>query len=333
MKSIDEVWVALATTSLTGGDFAARPLGGTTASRLFAGVDAGGGRHILVALNEGEADFNDIRSRGISASTEQKAFSLEAPRRFVDITCMDVASVTILDVLAAELHRELSKSGTDAGILVRSIFAHWRRFWSAAPAMTLTVPQQAGLFAELWFLRHWMFPAAGIKAVTRWRGPRGSRHDFEWPGRSIEAKSTLVQNGRIHTINGFSQLEPPENGDLYLFSQRLREEGGATNSLTSLIKAIRADLVHDAITSDIFDSLILESGFHDAHASEYEPHTFRVVDELLYEVGAGFPKLTSDCFLNGIPTGVESIQYDLNLVGFESYVAARSPIQAVVLLV
>jgi hypothetical protein len=48
--------------------------------------------------------------------------------------------------------------------------------------------------------------------------------------------------GRIHRINGRDQLAPPELGELLFFSLRLHEEGGATNTLPSVIAACRAQI-------------------------------------------------------------------------------------------
>ena len=48
-----------------------------------------------------------------------------------------------------------------------------------------------------------------------------------------------------HKINGIDQLSPPENGELFLFSLRLREEQGADKTLPSLIAFCREKLKED----------------------------------------------------------------------------------------
>lgn len=40
---------------------------------------------------------------------------------------------------------------------------------------------------------------------------------------------------------------------------------------------------------------------------------FRVVSERLYEVTEGFPKLSAASFNDGLPTGIERVEYDITL--------------------
>src|SRR5207245_778158 len=98
---------------------------------------------------------------------------------------------------------------------VARVFARWRRFWGQLPQHLLSREQQLGLFAELWFLNVWLLPRVdAAEAVTRWRGPFGARHDFEWPTRSVEVKVTTSTRGPIHYIHGLDQLVPPDGGNL-----------------------------------------------------------------------------------------------------------------------
>ena len=42
-------------------------------------------------------------------------------------------------------------------------------------------------------------------------------------------------------------------------------------------------------------------------------------DEALFEVNDSFPKLTSDMLINGCPSGVDRVEYQINLDGFEDF--------------
>jgi len=50
-----------------------------------------------------------------------------------------------------------------------------------------------------------------------------------------------------------------------------------------------------------------------------------VVDERLYRVGEGFPRISVGSMAQGVPPGVERIEYVINLEGSTDLVIARSP--------
>jgi hypothetical protein len=187
-----------------------------------------------------------------------------------------------------------------------------------------------GLCAELWFLSMWLIPRAGIRrALAGWRGPLGARHDFEWPGKSVEVKATASTRGRVHRINGLDQLVPPEKGKLLFFSLRLREEGGATNTLSGLIASCRALLEADAEALSGFEAALVQVGYSPVHDEEYAKIRFRVVDEELFRVTDNFPRVTQSSFAGGVPFGVDRIEYEINLSGFERLSIAAKPEQFV----
>jgi hypothetical protein len=76
---------------------------------------------------------------------------------------------------------------------------------------------------------------------------------------------------------------------------------------------------------------LAQSGYLDAHEGEYSRVHFRVVAEALYRVYGDFPRLTPDQISGGLPSGVESVAYDLNLAGFERYRIAESPSDQILL--
>src|SRR5262249_27367868 len=150
-----------------------------------------------------------------------------------------------------------------------------------------------GLFAELWFFSVWLVPKVGVvEAVRRWRGPFGSRHDFEWEGLSVEVKATSSTRGHIHHINGIDQLALPENGRLLFFSLRLHEEGGSANTLVSVISGCHSQLETRPELLERFQSALARAGYSPAYDDEYAKLHLRVVDEGLFEVRDDFPRLT-----------------------------------------
>ena len=245
--------------------------------------------------------------------------------RYLDVTCHDAAGHDAFDLIGGELADRLAYGRETAPECVVRLLASWRRFWGQLPLEILSREDQLGLFAELGFLSVWMEPKAGaLESVTRWRGPFGGRHDFEWPGRSVEVKATTLTRGRIHRINGLDQLAPPELGDLLFFSLRLREEARASNTLPLLIAACRLKLEPEAESLNRFERALAQAGYSPAHDEEYARSRLRIVEEGLFRVSDDFPRLTATQLVAGVPIGVESVEYEINITGFEHLRIATS---------
>jgi hypothetical protein len=284
--------------------------------RLVAALDADGQRHLLVLLLAGEVDLQDTQSRGLVVMTRELLMPGHQAGRYLDIICQDIAGNETFDLIGGEIAERLATARETAPGVVARVLAKWRRFWGQLPRTMLSREEQLGLFAELWFLSVWLIPRVGTaEAVFRWRGASGSRHDFESPGCSVEVKATTSTRGRIHRINGLDQLAPPEQGELLFFSLRLREEGGATNALPSVIAACRVVLESDADALSRFESALAQAGYSPAHEEEYAKLRLRVVEEGLFRVEGDFPRLTPASFPSGVPNGVERVEYEVNLSG------------------
>lgn len=295
-------------------------------SHLLAALDIDGRRHLLVQMHPNDPEFHDIQSRGIGVVTRELAMPGHAPSRYLDIVCHDLAGHDTFNLIGEELAERLTLSHETVIESVAHVLSKWRRFWGQLPQQFLASEIQLGLFAELWFLNFWLIPRLGLlQAVGAWRGPFGARHDFECAGHSIEVKSTTSTRGAIHRIHGIEQLSPPENGKLLMFSLRLREEIGSTNSLPTLIAACRQQIKSNDESWSHFESALAQAGYLDAHEGEYSKRHFRIVSEALYSVHADFPRLTSQQIIGGIPIGIEHIDYDVNLAGFEHYRIAEKP--------
>ena len=245
--------------------------------------------------------------------------------RYLDICCNDIAGYAVLDLIGGELAVALVSAKASPAKIVELVLAKWRRFWGQLPRQMLSYEEQLGLFAELWFLSTWLATHIGIKqAVIPWRGPFGARHDFEWERRSIEVKATTSTRGRIHRVNGLDQLAPPNNGDLMLFSLRVREEAGASNTLPGLIAVCRAKMELEPDTLDRFEAALAQANYSPAYDQEYAKLKLRVVEEGLFRVEKDFPRITTDSFKSGCPSGVERVEYEINLSGYEHLLAAKN---------
>jgi len=327
MSSLADAWRQIEAARPTGDELVARPAMAETTPRILAAVDARGHRHLLVPLDPGDDPYKDANSRGITVATKDLLLPGSGYGRYIDIACEDAAGHSMLDLVATELGERLQEASNTPGEVVSRVLAKWRRFWGQVPKEVLSREGQIGLFAEVWFLTYWLIPAIGVtKAVQCWRGPHGARHDFEQPGLSVEAKGTASTRGRIFTISGIRQLEPPESGRLLFFSLRLREEGGASNTLPMLIDTCRSRVTSDPDSEGLLETALIAAGYLIVHASDYAKTRWRVIEELLFVVHDDFPRIVPGTFAPGeLPPGIEHLEYAVNLGAFDHLVVAKRP--------
>jgi hypothetical protein len=326
MTSISqETWDKL--TLPSGGKLMARPALPEVTPRLLCAVDASGGRHLLIALDASDEEYNDRKSRGISATTRELTIHGNSPERYFDIECLDASGHPILDLMGGEIARGLTDQTKQTADIIRRIMTKWRRFWGQLSQPIMSYEEQLGLFAELWFFSQWLLPKFGPDIIMNWKGPWGSRHDFEWVDKSIEVKATTNIRGRIHQIHGLTQLENPENGPLYLFSVSLREENGATNTLPGLIEKCRDRLTSSEEGVAYFENSLAHLGYSPIFEDEYSKLKLRIVEDILFQVVDDFPKLTVKNFSDGISDGIERVDYEINLNTFDHLIIAKLPNQ------
>lgn len=321
-----EIWERLEISPPVGESLTARPAMPDITHRLLAGIDVDGRRHLLVPLHDIEAGLRDSHSRGLEVITRELVVAGQPAARHLDIACQDVAGHEAFDLIGEELAKRLATGTETPDKCIARVLAKWRRFWGHLPSQMLSSEEQTGLFAELWFLIVWLFPrVGGWEAVTRWRGPFQARHDFEWPGRSVEVKGTTSTRGTIHRIHGIEQLAPPENGDLLFFSLRLRDEAGASNTLPGLVALCMQQLGSNDDAASRFQVAMVKAGYSSVHEEEYAKRRLRVVEQGLFAVAQDFPRLTHAELAAGLPVGVEYVEYDINLAGFEHLRVAKTP--------
>lgn len=316
-----ESWRSLPDRSTVYAELAAEAVPGL--DRAFLAVDHEGARHLLLSVESEVEPVTDERSRGIRALTRPLSVQGQPERHFVDVLCTAISGQEVFNLVATAILGQVEQ-GAAAPDAVRSTLARWRRFWGAAPTGGLTGEEIRGLFGELWFLAVWLLPR-GHDQVAHWLGPTGTRHDFQWPQLAVEAKATTAVRGHVHRINGLDQLDPPTEGRLLLFSLRMREEATASNTLLSLIETITTALADDGQALDGFESRLVQAGYSPLEADRYAEIRFRVINERLYEVEETFPRLSGASFAGGLPSGVERVEYEINLDSCPDAVIATSP--------
>ncbi|MBI1934882.1 PD-(D/E)XK motif protein [Candidatus Woesearchaeota archaeon] len=327
----DKIWKNLESESPTGDKVVAHLALPELSRKLYAGLDANKQRHLLILLNEKDEEFNDSQSRGFVIVTRDLIVQDSKSQKYIDIICHDNSGHVIFNAIGGEIAEKLEKSKPKE--VIANVVAKWRRFWGTPPRDILSREELIGLIAELWFLYHWLLPRIKyLDAIKMWRGPFSSRHDFESKSNSIEVKATTNVQYRIHKIHGLEQLSPPEKGDLLFFSLRLREEQGSKNTLPEFISLFKEKLKDNLDALSLFENTLAVTGYSPLHDEEYNKFKFRVVDEKLYSVKDEFPRLTINSFNKGLPSGVGTVEYTINLDGFENLCLATSPENKIKLL-
>lgn len=299
-------------------------------SDIMIAIDSSSSRHALVEIPVGEpSSISERTSRGLSLQTVEMRLDTGGTQNFVDLICHDRQGYPALDTIILEIAQALDSGASINRIaLVQNVLAKWQRFWSGLPQSVLTKEQQLGLFGELWFLHHWLGASMGTAfACGSWRGPLGSRNDFEIPMVGIEIK-TSGRLDPVHQIHGLEQLMAPNDGQLFLMSIVVRDEASAAESLPKLIKEIRGNIGHDYGALTHFETCLYSIGYNDLHESEYLKLKLRVRQTKLYKVTLGFPRLTPASLVTELPLGVSAVQYELRLDAAEPWCVASAPLQA-----
>jgi hypothetical protein len=322
----EDVWKRLGAEPVRGEALRARLAVPELSNDLIAALGEDQERHLLVRIADVDPGIRDSKSRGVEVTTRDLSIPGGPIGRYLDVICKDASGHDVFDLIGGELAERLQGNETPVEVVER-VLSKWRHFWGHGLPTLLSKEEQVGLFAELWLLLHWLIPFADARSVVpRWRGPHGARHDFEWPGTSIEVKATLSSRGPVHRIHGLDQLAEPDNGALFFFSLMLREEGGGGNSLTSIVQQCHEALAHDAQALEGFDDTLGRAGFSMALSDEYAAFRLRVVTEALYHVKEGFPRLRREGpSIAGNLASIERIDYDINLGGYEALRVATEP--------
>ena len=282
----EEVWSKLSRDMPFGSEITTRVAFPDLSEIVLAAIDSSGNRHFLIPILASEDEIIDSESRGISVNTSDLRIKgngqVGITSRYIDIVCADRVGFEGFNLVGRQITESMSAKGLTKAEAVRKVLARWRYFWGRIPSNLLSKEQIIGLFSELWFMRYWLLPHNDkLRVVERWTGPRGGRHDFEFPNLSIEVKGTSIVDGRMHWIHGLEQLLPPENGELLFFSLKIREEANGLRDLSEMVMSCVEFLKEEPRVLDHFESVLASSGYSPAHDSEYEKMKFRIVDQIV----------------------------------------------------
>lgn len=320
--SVEDAWASLKRPEY---GLTARMCPGSAQVRLA--LDSMDRRHLLVRASTELAGTTLMSTRGLQAITAQLSVESGALDVWADISCTDRSLNRTFLALAADLVSNTADS-TDPLLAVQKTLRTWRWFWGI-DAAGLSETGALGLFGEIWFLDRWApFPSA----VATWHGADKDRHDFSSSSVAVEVKTSRSHGvgAPRHHVATLDQLEAPEGAPLYLFSLQAIPESNAGNTLSGLVKRVRARLADRVDLLSILDEGLASWGW--SPVEDPNPTAYRVAAERLYRVDISFPKLTRATFSEGLPPGVDDVSYSIDTAVCADWLVASSPTDAETIL-
>lgn len=312
------IWRNLRAPSLTGQLEASevRPRSG-----VWIAKDYSTRQHLLVQVPEG-SKLDVAGTHGLGVSVARHRIPEHADASYVDLVCLDQAVAPTFAAVAVDIAEEAVQADpTNRLTEVVAALNEWRWFWGVDPTR-MSVADAIGLFGELWFLIRWAGASAG--SVHAWEASNGSRHDFQWPQYSVEVKTTSRGGPVVHSIQNLEQLEDAEFGDLYLYSLRLARDALAANTLSSLVTAAATALSNQPEARTELLTKLGQRGYTPV-GRDQSAVPYRVIEEGLYRVVNGFPRLTRASFSDGLPSGVSQVAYQLDMTACHGWLVGRDP--------
>jgi hypothetical protein len=225
----------------------------------------------------------------------------------VDVVCEIDVLTEVFDHFVVAVVERLDGTASPVSVVLE-IVERWRRFL-VSPAGPPGRDLLSAVYGELVVVRDVVL-VDPQRRVDIWAGPFGGRHDLRRGHLAIEVKTTRAHTGRVVTIHGEDQLEPPDGGSLHLHLVRLEEVPEGGGSVSSIVDEL---LAAGAPSGGLFDA-ITAAGVSPADLASAAEVRFDVRERLTFPVDDEMPRIVPDTFAAGRrPTGVVDLVYRLDL--------------------
>lgn len=291
----------------------------------YLAVDGAKHRHLLVQIPDGTLPVTQRETRSLEVTTARLQVGSNPEALYVDLECLDSTQHGTFSAVVHDILRSLNSSQVSVRDAVVDALARWRSFWGMKSS-GMSCEDALGLFGELWFMRRWLAPVTA-DVVQSWQATDRARHDFQRQAASIEVKTAATRSAGepAHDVGSLDQLADPEHGQLFLFSLQVCDDALASNTLSSLVQGIAADLQSDFASLTLFNEKLTAWGYSpDDRQAGSRP--LRIVAERLYRIADGFPRITRKTFgPAGVPVGILDIGYSISLAACHDWLIATTP--------
>lgn len=281
--------------------------------RILLAIDSKGMRHLLVPVYNISDVYEDRKSSGVHIIAHE-LIDNSTRYLFMDIACRKSHLQEIFSTLIAEMLMELKDDPSKPSKTCLLILERWRELLERERSSLLSVERLAGIFAELLYVHE--IVRLRPDALDFWVGSTGARHDLSGGNISIEVKSTLARHGRFFEIHGHDQLEPQQDGELYLAAVKLERVTSGGESVPDLLRIIS----ESGADYHRLCNLLYQVGYDINDNDTYDQIRFIVRENILYPVDDSFPKITSASFKSEtLPDGIVRLDYQIDLTGQPPY--------------
>lgn len=273
---------------------------------LYIGIDAKTKQRIFLVVHHGSGSSLKNVPPWKEICVEEFPDQSDTGITNVKISLASLRYSDLFSAFARDLYHTLSplRMSPEIPRALSLRLAKWHQFFQEFGNMGLSDDAQIGLFAELWMLRkHVLTMMPGYEGVLSWQGPDGAPHDFRLKGGYVEVKVTGEDN-TIHVANEY-QLDDHGLPALYLYLLRLNTADNNGITLPRMVEEVRETL-SDQDSINLFNQKLIQTGYLEAHEEIYL-RKYRIIDEILYRVTEGFPRLIQP------PMGITQVKYDLLL--------------------
>jgi hypothetical protein len=232
-------------------------------------------------------------------------------------------------VVADVLGRLSSASNEREGLqrLVNRL-SHWQAFFRSGASLVLTAEQQRGLFGELWLFRQFLNSGAfTVHELRTWVGPLRANQDFQFPRCAVECKVTLGLQDQRLTVAHERQLDSTGTGRLFLVHQSLDMRVDSGETLPAIVNSIRAKIAELNLDHEVFEGLLIEAGFLEQHAPEYQHTGYTHRETNYFDVRDQFPRIVE----SDLRHGVGNVHYSITVSQCRQYAVSEQEMLAVIM--
>ncbi|MEH7181085.1 PD-(D/E)XK motif protein [Neobacillus vireti] len=278
---------------------------------IFVSTDTS--MHFLCEISESESQFEitDPNVAGLELKIIKNHFILGRERQnYYDLRCTGNHHKEEFTNMVNEICELIFSKNFSIHRSILTVFRRSTSFWGRQKSIFLSEEMQRGLFGELYVLNKLL--KLGVNdAITKWKGPLKSKHDFYFDNISIEVKTTLSSRHKL-VINGLEQLEKEDDRGLLIVSFKLMSSENGT-SITNFVDEIKQILNDRPDYIEEFNVLLQEYGYNPSDDDLY--NCFIVVESSVFPVNEGFPVFTNQQLKEPVPSRISKINYSLDMEG------------------
>lgn len=272
---------------------------------VFVGVDEQSRPHLLLRTDNSTPPLTDVATLEV---TTRSLIIGGLQAELLDVVCLLPSLAEVFDYFVVAVIERVSAIHESANQAIEAVLQHWRQFLIAASGPPGR-DKLATLLGELLMVAD-VVSTSGKAGIGYWLGPYGSRHDIRTGATAIEVKTTRSHTGYRITIHGEDQLQPPQDGTLYLHLVRLEAVHGRGQSVASVVDGLLAAGVS---AEKLFDALS-SAGLHVADLAATAEVTFDVLERVTLIVDDQMPRIVPTSFAGGKrPAGVVDVSYVIDV--------------------